>query len=70
MRIKKANSHNYAVFTGKSIACGGAKGRTQATGYGVVECVNCGLMKKCRSTGEKLYSTGLWKCWLTYSIWL
>jgi len=36
---KKANSHNYAVFTGKSVACGGAKGRTQATGYGVVECV-------------------------------
>ena len=36
---KKANSHNYSVFTGKSIACGGAKGRTQATGYGVVECV-------------------------------
>ena len=36
---KKANSHNCAVFTGKSVACGGAKGRTQATGYGVVECV-------------------------------
>jgi glutamate dehydrogenase/leucine dehydrogenase len=36
---KKANSHNYAVFTGKSLACGGAAGRTQATGYGVVECV-------------------------------
>lgn len=36
---KKAQSHNCAVFTGKSVDCGGAKGRTQATGYGVVECV-------------------------------
>ena len=36
---KKAQTHNNAVFTGKSVGCGGAKGRTQATGYGVVECV-------------------------------
>lgn len=36
---KKAQSHNNAVFTGKSVDCGGAKGRTQATGYGVVECI-------------------------------
>jgi len=36
---KKAQSHNNAVFTGKSVDCGGAKGRKQATGYGVVECV-------------------------------
>ena len=36
---KKAQSHNNAVFTGKSVDCGGAKGREQATGYGVVECV-------------------------------
>jgi glutamate dehydrogenase (NAD(P)+) len=36
---KKAQSHNNAVFTGKSVECGGAKGRTQATGYGVVECI-------------------------------
>ena len=43
---KKANSHNYAVFTGKSIACGGAKGRTQATGYGVVECIKLWAKEK------------------------
>lgn len=36
---KKANSHNNAVFTGKSIECGGSRGREQATGFGVVECV-------------------------------
>jgi glutamate dehydrogenase (NAD(P)+) len=36
---KKAQSHNNAVFTGKSVDCGGSKGRKQATGYGVVECV-------------------------------
>jgi glutamate dehydrogenase (NAD(P)+) len=36
---KKAQSHNNAVFTGKSVGCGGAKGRTEATGYGVVECI-------------------------------
>lgn len=36
---KKAQSHNNSVFTGKSVDCGGAKGRTQATGYGVVECI-------------------------------
>ena len=37
---KKANSHNNAVFTGKSVECGGSKGREQATGFGVVECKN------------------------------
>ena len=36
---KKAQSHNNAVFTGKSLECGGAAGREQATGYGVVECI-------------------------------
>ena len=36
---KKAQSHNNAVFTGKSICCGGSEGREQATGYGVVECI-------------------------------
>ena len=36
---KKAQTHNNAVFTGKSLECGGAAGREQATGYGVVECV-------------------------------
>tara|TARA_A100001015_G_scaffold296674_1_gene377250 strand:- start:1487 stop:2722 length:1236 start_codon:yes stop_codon:yes gene_type:complete len=36
---KKAQSHNNSVFTGKSIECGGSKGREQATGFGVVECI-------------------------------
>lgn len=36
---KKAQTHNNSVFTGKSLECGGAAGREQATGYGVVECV-------------------------------
>jgi glutamate dehydrogenase (NAD(P)+) len=36
---KKAQSHNNAVFTGKSIHCGGSEGREEATGYGVVECI-------------------------------
>lgn len=36
---KKAQSHNNSVFTGKSVECGGSKGREQATGFGVVECV-------------------------------
>ena len=36
---KKSQSHNNAVFTGKSICCGGSEGRNQATGYGVVECI-------------------------------
>nr|QFG74726.1 MAG: glutamate/leucine/phenylalanine/valine dehydrogenase [Megaviridae environmental sample] len=36
---KKANTHNNAAFTGKSIECGGSKGREIATGFGVVECI-------------------------------
>lgn len=36
---KKAQSHNNAVFTGKSIECGGSEGREIATGFGVVECI-------------------------------
>jgi glutamate dehydrogenase (NAD(P)+) len=36
---KKAQSHNNAVFTGKSIHCGGSAGREEATGYGVVETI-------------------------------
>ena len=43
---KKAQSHNNAVFTGKSICCGGSKGRNQATGYGVVECIKLWAEKK------------------------
>ena len=43
---KKAQSHNNAVFTGKSIECGGSKGREQATGYGVVECIKLWALKK------------------------
>lgn len=33
------NSHNNAVFTGKSIQCGGSAGREEATGYGIVTCI-------------------------------
>lgn len=36
---KKAQSHNNAVFTGKSIECGGSEGREEATGFGVVESI-------------------------------
>lgn len=43
---KKANSHNNSTFTGKSIECGGSKGREQATGFGVVECVKLWADKK------------------------
>ena len=43
---KKAQSHNNAVFTGKSIECGGSKGREQATGFGVVECIKLWAEKK------------------------
>ena len=43
---KKAQTHNNSVFTGKSVGCGGAKGRTQATGFGVVECIKLWAMTK------------------------
>jgi len=36
---KKGRTHTNSVFTGKSIHCGGSKGREQATGFGVVECI-------------------------------
>ena len=36
---KKGKIHTNSVFTGKSLECGGSKGRTEATGFGVVECV-------------------------------
>ena len=36
---KKGNIHNNATFTGKSLECGGSEGRTEATGYGVVESI-------------------------------
>lgn len=52
---KKAQSHNYAVFTGKSVDCGGAKGRTQATGYGVVECVKLWAKNKGVDLNGKTY---------------
>ena len=35
---KKGKIHTNSVFTGKSLECGGSKGRTEA-GFGVVECV-------------------------------
>jgi glutamate dehydrogenase (NAD(P)+) len=36
---KKGQIHTNSVFTGKSLECGGSKGRTEATGFGVVECI-------------------------------
>ena len=36
---KKGKIHTNSVFTGKSLECGGSKGRTEATGFGVVECI-------------------------------
>tara|TARA_B100001121_G_scaffold194175_1_gene169680 strand:- start:8504 stop:9739 length:1236 start_codon:yes stop_codon:yes gene_type:complete len=52
---KKANSHNNAVFTGKSIECGGSRGREQATGFGVVECVKLWAEKKNINLTGKTY---------------
>ena len=36
---KNGRIHTNSVFTGKSLECGGSQGRTEATGFGVVECV-------------------------------
>ena len=52
---KKANSHNNSVFTGKSIECGGSRGREQATGFGVVECVKLWAEKKNINLTGKTY---------------
>jgi len=52
---KKAQSHNNSVFTGKSVNCGGAKGRTQATGYGVVECIKLWAKSKNMDLRGKTY---------------
>jgi len=52
---KKANSHNNAVFTGKSVECGGSRGRDQATGFGVVECVKLWARKKDINLTGKTY---------------
>lgn len=52
---KKSNSHNNAVFTGKSIECGGSRGREQATGFGVVECVKLWAQKKNINLTGKTY---------------
>ena len=52
---KKSNSHNNAVFTGKSIECGGSRGREQATGFGVVECVKLWADKKNINLTGKTY---------------
>ena len=43
---KKGRTHNNSVFTGKSIHCGGSKGREEATGFGVVECIKLWARKK------------------------
>ena len=43
---RKNNSHNNGIFTGKSVTCGGSKGREQATGYGVVECIKLWAERK------------------------
>jgi glutamate dehydrogenase (NAD(P)+) len=52
---KKAQSHNNAVFTGKSLDCGGAAGREQATGYGVVECIKLWAKQNKTSLAGKSY---------------
>ena len=43
---KKGKIHTNSVFTGKSLECGGSKGRTEATGFGVVECIKHWSHKK------------------------
>ena len=46
MHIKEKTIHNNGTFTGKSVTCGGSKGREQATGYGVVECIKLWAERK------------------------
>jgi len=42
-----------AVFTGKSVACGGSEGRVQATGWGLVICIReWALWKKINLSGK------------------
>ena len=45
MLSEKGQIHTNSVFTGKSLECGGSKGK-QATGFGVVECVKHWADKK------------------------
>tara|TARA_B100000674_G_scaffold492586_1_gene512900 strand:+ start:56 stop:1309 length:1254 start_codon:yes stop_codon:yes gene_type:complete len=44
--MNHGNKHDCGMFTGKSIACGGSLGRTEATGSGVVICIREWLKKK------------------------
>ena len=52
---KKGNIHTNSVFTGKSLECGGSKGRTEATGFGVVECIKLWSKKKNFNLNGKSY---------------
>lgn len=52
---KKGKIHTNSVFTGKSIECGGSKGRTAATGFGVVECIKHWFGKKNINFSGKTY---------------
>lgn len=44
--VNYENKHDSGTFTGKSIICGGSKGRTEATGFGVVSCYKQWCLKK------------------------
>ncbi len=52
---KKAQSHNNAVFTGKSIACGGSEGREEATGTGVAYSIKLCAERNNYSLKDKTY---------------